>query len=501
MDVASLAVGFDEHITGDPSLAIAHLACHSGDVRPGTLFFCIPGLKADGHDFAPAAVAAGAVALVCERPLDLPVTQVVVPSARRAMAHMAARWYGDPSAQLKIATVTGTNGKTTTAHLLAAGFAAAGLPCALLGTVVNRIGGVDSPALLTTAESLELQLLLRRMVDAGDKACAMEASSHALALDRTEAIQFAAVLFANLTRDHLDFHLDIEDYYRAKRRLFLPHEQRQPGAVAVINIGDEFGRRLAAECAPHYGDDLWTTAIGQGLGRRSGATVVAQDIDLRADGSSFTLKAPRLGVEERIKLKLAARFNVENALLAAAALLALGLPVKAINKGLAQTGGVPGRFESVGTGQPFTVFVDYSHTPDSLENALRAARAIANGRVLVVFGCGGDRDRGKRPIMGAIAAKLADVAFVTSDNPRSEDSAAIIAEVVAGISADDRHHVVIEADRRAAIAQALAAARRGDVVLIAGKGHEQGQIVAGKKIPFDDRLVARELLAGLGSGA
>lgn len=498
MDVAALAAGLDGHIVGDSSLDIAHLAYHSGDIQPGTLFFCIPGLRADGHDFAPAAVAAGAVALVCERQLDVPAVQVIVPSARRAMAQMAARWFGYPSADLKIAAVTGTNGKTTTAHLLSAGFAAAGLPAGLLGTVVNRIGGVDTPVSLTTAESLELQRSFRRMVDAGDKACAMEASSHALALDRTEAIQFAAVVFTNLTRDHLDFHRDIEEYYRAKRRLFLPHEHRQPGAVAVINIGDEFGRRLAAECAPYYGDDLWTTAIGQGLGLRSGAAVVAQDIDLRSEGSSFTLKAKRLGVEERLELKLAARFNVENALSAAATLLALGLPVRAIHTALAQTGGVPGRFEAVRAGQPFTVLVDFAHTPDSLERALQAARAISVGRVLAVFGCGGDRDRGKRPLMGAIAVRLADAAFVTSDNPRSEDPAAIIAEIVAGIPDAMHGHLVIEPDRRAAIAQALSAAHRGDVVLIAGKGHEQGQIVADAKIPFDDRQVAREVLADLG---
>jgi UDP-N-acetylmuramoyl-L-alanyl-D-glutamate--2,6-diaminopimelate ligase len=493
MDVAALAAGLEGQITGDPSVVIERLAYHTRAVGPGTLFFCIPGLRADGHDHAPAAVAAGATALVCERPLALPVMQVVVPSARRAMAHMAARWFGDPSAQLTVAAVTGTNGKTTTAHLLAAGFAAAGLGSGLLGTVVNRVGGVETPVTLTTAESLDLQELLRGMVDAGDRACAMEASSHALALERTAAIHFAAVVFTNLTRDHLDFHRDLDDYYCAKRSLFLPHEGRQPGAVAVINVGDEHGRLLAADCAPLYGDDLWTVAAGASP-EAEPATVTAHDVELHANGSSFTLMAPRLRVQQAIDLHLTARFNVENAVMAAATLLALGVPAAAIAGGFAATEGVPGRFETVRAGQPFSVIVDYSHTPDSLANALQAARAITSGRVLVVFGCGGDRDRGKRPQMGEIGASFADAAYVTSDNPRSEDPEQIIAAILSGVPARLRSRVTVEPDRRAAVAQALAAALPGDVVLIAGKGHEQGQIVGATKIPFDDRAVVEELL-------
>jgi UDP-N-acetylmuramoyl-L-alanyl-D-glutamate--2,6-diaminopimelate ligase len=493
MDVAALVAGLNARVVGDPSPVIARLAYHTGDVVPGTMFFCIPGLTADGHAFAPAAVAAGAVALVCERQLDLPVTQIVVPSVRRALAHLSARWFGDPSAHLKVAAVTGTNGKTTTAHLLAAGLGEAGVPSGLLGTVVNRVGGVDSPVALTTAESYELQRLFASMVAAGDQACAMEASSHALALDRTEAIHFAAVLFTNLTRDHLDFHNDLEDYYLAKRRLFLPGGARRPGAVAVVNVGDEYGRRLARECAPFYGDDLWAVAVSDDA-EHDDAVVAARDVVLRADGSSFTLAAPRIGLRERVDLKITARFNVENALLAATTLLALGVPVAAVKRALGATGGVAGRFEAVRAGQPFTVLVDYSHTPDSLENALRAGRGLAAGQLRVVFGCGGDRDRGKRPLMGEIGARLADQAIVTSDNPRSEDPDAIIAEILAGVPAELRERVIVEPDRRAAIALALGAAGAGDVVLIAGKGHEQGQIIAGTKIPFDDRQVATELL-------
>jgi UDP-N-acetylmuramoyl-L-alanyl-D-glutamate--2,6-diaminopimelate ligase len=483
-------------IAGDADLVITGLAYHTRDVVPGTLFFCIPGLATDGHDFAPEAVAQGAAALVCERPLGLGATEVHVPSARGAMALMAARFLGEPSRELSVAGVTGTNGKTTCAYLLAGIFGAAGLPAALLGTVVNRIGGIDYPVQLTTAESLDLQRMFRSMVDAGDRACAMEVSSHALALGRSEGIDFDAVIFTNLTRDHLDFHEDLEDYYGAKRRLFLSEGGRRPQAAAVVNTGGEWGRRLAAECRQVYGDDLWTCAFAG----EADAEALALDVQCGADGSRFTLAVERLGLRERLQVRLAACFNVENALVAATAALAMGLPVDAVRTGLAGISGVPGRFEAVRAGQPFTVVVDYSHTPDSLENALDAARTVAQGRVLVVFGCGGDRDRGKRPLMGEIAVRLSDLAFVTSDNPRGEDPLAIIAEIVAGVPDEFRPRLVVEQDRHAAIALALDAARPGDVVVIAGKGHEQGQIIGDRKVPFDDGAVAREHLAALWGG-
>jgi UDP-N-acetylmuramoyl-L-alanyl-D-glutamate--2,6-diaminopimelate ligase len=482
-------------VRGDPATAISGLAYHTRDVADGTLFFCVPGLKFDGHAFAARATAAGAAALVCERDTGQPLTQVLVPSARRALALMAAHWYGYPSRELRTVGITGTNGKTTTAHLVAGVFAAAGLPAGLLGTVVNRIGGEDSPVRLTTAESLDLQRMFRAMVVAGDRACALEVSSHALAQDRAVGIQFEAVVFTNLTRDHLDYHADLDDYFAAKRRLFLTDDGRNGAARAIVNVGDEYGRRLADDCRPVYGEDLWTFAVADEAGVPADAR--ALDLDLQADRSAFTLSVPRLGLEERVTLRLAARFNVENALAAATAGLALGLSPAAVEGGLAVSDGVPGRFEAVRAGQPFSVVVDYSHTPDSLENALCAARAVTRGRVLVVFGCGGDRDRGKRPLMGDIGARLADRAFITSDNPRSEEPLAIIDEIVAGVPSERLGAVTLEPDRRAAIRLALDAAQAEDIVVIAGKGHEQGQIIGDQRIPFDDRKVAEALLTEL----
>ena len=505
MKLAELVQGVDSAtVRGDPATAIRGLAYHTRDVADGTLFFCVPGLTFDGHDFAARAAAAGAAALVCERPTGAGVPEVLVPSVRTAMALMAARWYGHPSRDLRVAGVTGTNGKTTTAHLVAGIFGAAGQPAALLGTVVNRIGGREYPVQLTTAESLDLQRMFREMLEAGDRACALEVSSHALAQDRAGGVEFDAVIFCNLTRDHLDYHKDLEDYFGAKRRLFLPDERRNGHAKAVVNAADDYGQRLAAECRAAYGDDLWSCRVEDDEAVRDAgevpADVVAREVRLRADGSEFVLAAPRLGLEERVALRLAARFNVENALAAATAALAMGLPVEAVVRGLATTEGVPGRFQAVRAGQPFAVIVDYSHTPDSLENALRAARSVTRGRVLVVFGCGGDRDRGKRPLMGDIGARLADRAFITSDNPRGEAPLAIVDDIVAGVPAARAGVVTVEPDRRAAIRLALQEARDGDCVVIAGKGHEQGQIVGDRRIPFDDRAVARELLAELRGG-
>ena len=500
MNVAALAAGLDHgRIDGDPDVEIGSLACNTRDVASGSLFFCIPGLRADGHDFASQAVAAGAVALVCERALALPVTQVLVPRARHAMALMSARFYGDPTRELRVAAVTGTNGKTTTAHLLAEILAAAGLRPALLGTVVNRIAGVERDAGLTTAESTDLQRMFREMVDGGDKSCVMEASSHALALERTTGIVFESMIFTNLTRDHLDFHPTFDDYFAAKRSLFLPDERRRPGATAVVNSGDEYGRRLIDDCREAYGADLWTFALeGDARDGRGDVDCAAVDLALTAARSAFTLVSPRLDLREALQIAAPARFNVANALAAATAALAMGLPFEAVREGLSGAAGVPGRVEPVRCGQPFSVLVDYSHTPDSLENVLRAVRAVTAGRLLAVFGCGGDRDRGKRPLMGAVAAGLADVAVLTSDNPRGEDPLAIIAEVLSGISGDDRGHVVVEPDRRAAIRLALREARAGDALVIAGKGHESYQILGAETIHFDDREVASDELAALG---
>ncbi len=464
----------DGRIVGDPAVEVGKLAYDSRKVKPGTLFFCVPGEKVDGHDFARAAVEAGASGLVVERELDLDVAQVVVPDARAAMAPLAACFYGDPTAELKIVGITGTNGKTTTAFLLREVLELAGMRCGLLGTVKQVVGGVEEEVERTTPEAIDLQGTFRRMLDGGDRACVMEVSSHALALHRCDAIAFDVALFTNLTQDHLDFHGDMEGYFQSKRRLF----EMGPG-TAIANVDDSYGQRLAEEF-----ECLTFSAAG------AEADLVARDVSLSVAGSSFTVG------ETVVQTRLPGHFNVSNALAAFAAATALGVEPEAAASGLAQAAAPPGRFEPVDEGQRFTVLVDYAHTPDSLENVLRAARRLDEGRVISVFGAGGDRDRGKRPLMGRAGAELSELAIVTSDNPRSEDPEAIVAEILAGIA--DRDRVEAEVDRRAAIALALSRAEPGDTVVIAGKGHEQGQeFEGGRKVPFDDRDVAREELRKL----
>jgi UDP-N-acetylmuramoyl-L-alanyl-D-glutamate--2,6-diaminopimelate ligase len=468
---------------------ISALAYDNRRAGPGTLFFCVPGLSRDGHDFAPDAVARGAVALVVERPLGLGVPEVVAESVRAAMGPAAARFHGDPTAELDVVGITGTNGKTTTAFLVRALLEAAGRQCGLLGTVTSFVGGVERPVERTTAEAIDLQRDFRAMRDGGDVACAMEVSSHALRLGRADAIHFAAAIFTNLTQDHLDFHPTMEDYFLAKRALFMVFPE-----TTIVNVDDPYGRRLADElCAA--GRSPLTFALEREAAYR------AVDVDSGFGGSTFAALTPEGPIA--LSTPLPGRFNVANVLGAVAAVHALGVPLETIAAALPRAGRVPGRFEPVDEGQPFAVLVDYAHTPDSLENVLRAARPLTQGRLWCVFGCGGDRDRGKRPLMGEIAARLADRVVVTSDNPRSEPPEAIVEEVLAGIAADRRaERVVAEVDRRAAIAQALAAASAGDVVVIAGKGHEQGQELAGgEKIPFDDVTVAREALRAAAEAA
>jgi UDP-N-acetylmuramoyl-L-alanyl-D-glutamate--2,6-diaminopimelate ligase len=455
-------------------LDVTGLAYDTRQVAPGTVFFCVPGFTRDGHEFAPEAISRGAVALVVQRPLDLGVPEILVPDVRAAMAPAAAAFYGDPTSRLQTVGVTGTNGKTTTAFLLRALLEADGRPTGLLGTVVSVIGGVEHEVVRTTPEAIDLQRTFRTMLEAGDRAVAMEVSSHAMKLHRADAIHFGGAVFTNLTQDHLDFHGTMEDYFDSKRRLFT---ESAPGA-AVINIDDPYGRRLAAEVS-----DPITFALERD------ATYRAVDVETELGGSRLTAVGPDEAVE--LSSPLRGRFNVYNVLGAFAAGRALGIPADTSAHAIATAGQVPGRFEPVDEGQDFAVLVDYAHTPDSLENVLRAARLLTAGRVHVIFGCGGDRDRGKRPLMGEIARRLADRVIVTSDNPRSEDPEAIIDEILAGAGPDVRHN----ADRHAAIADAVGGAEAGDVVLIAGKGHEQGQEFAGgRKIPFDDCAVAREVL-------
>ncbi|HEV3319004.1 MAG TPA: UDP-N-acetylmuramoyl-L-alanyl-D-glutamate--2,6-diaminopimelate ligase [Solirubrobacteraceae bacterium] len=480
---------------------VSGLAYDSRSVRPGALFFCVPGFRSDGHDFAAQAVADGAVALVVERPLGLGVPEVLVPSVRAAMGPVASRFHGDPSAALRVVGITGTNGKTTTAFLVRALLQAAGEQTGLVGTVTSIVGGEERQVQRTTPEAIDLHAGFRAMLEGGDRACAMEVSSHALSLGRAGGIRFAAAVFTNLTQDHLDFHPSMEDYFLAKRLLFLPGEGPPPG-VSVVNVGDPYGRRLAAE----IGAGALTFAVGDpgvpGVdGPDAGRDVDDADyraMDLRCDfeGCRFALRTP-IGTRE-VMLPMPGRFNVANALGALTAVHALGFDLDTLIVALQRGVRVPGRFEPVDAGQDFAVLVDYAHTPDSLDNVLRSARDIAQGRVISVFGAGGDRDRAKRPLMGEISARLADITLVTSDNPRSEAPAAIVAEIVSGIpsTAVSEGSVHIEVDRRAAIDQALSLALTDDVVVIAGKGHEQGQELAdGRKEPFDDVTVTRELLA------
>ncbi len=440
---------------GPAGVEVTGLAFDNRVVGPGTLFFCVPGFTRDGHDFAPDAVARGAAALVVARPLRLGVPEVVVADVRAAMAVAAARFAGDPTRRLRMIGITGTNGKTTTAFIVRDLLEGAGVQTGLLGTVKSIVGGAEAAVKHTTPEAIDLQQTLADMLAAGDQACAMEVSSHALELRRADGIHWEAVVFTNLTQDHLDFHPDMEAYFQAKRLLFAAATD----GVRIVNVDDPYGRRLAEEF------DCVTFAL-----------------EREADYREADL--------EGVRLPLPGRFNVLNALGALAAAHALGVDVPAA--ALGRVDAVPGRFEPVDEGQPFTVLIDYAHTPDSLDNVLRAARELAGDRrVLCVFGAGGDRDRGKRPQMGAIAARLADVAILTSDNPRSEDPEAILDEIEAGITGAHEREV----DRRVAIERAVALAAPGDVVVIAGKGHEQGQEFSdGRKEPFDDRVVASEAL-------
>src|SRR6476659_4101732 len=463
-------------VLGRAPVEIIDLAYDARAAGPGSLFFCVPGTRADGHEFAADAIANGAVALVVERPLELDVPQLVVPSARAAMAVAADEFFGHPTEELQIAGVTGTNGKTTTAFLLYAILAAAGRRPGLLGTIESRVGGERRAAVRTTPEAIDLQREFREMLDAGDKSAAVEATSHGSTLGRLDRVRFGVLVFTNLTQDHLDFHGTLEEYFDAKRRLFT---ETRP--AAAVNVGDEHGRLLAEELRGR--NELLT------FGLKDDAELRADELQLGPRGARF--RAGGIELETRLR----GRFNVENVLGAVAAARLLAIPDDAIAYGVRELRGVPGRFEAVDEGQPFAVLVDYAHTPDSLENVLRTARDLAQNRLICVFGCGGDRDRGKRPLMGRIASELADLAIVTSDNPRSEEPEAIIAEIVAGAG----DGVEVEPDRTRAIGQALETAAAGDVVVIAGKGHEQGQEFRnGEKIPFDDREVAREALRRLG---
>lgn len=470
-------------LEGDPAVDVRTVEYDSRRVRPGACFACVPGRHADGHAHAPEAVASGAVALLVERPLGLGVVEAQVPDVRRALGPVAARLAGDPSHALRCVGVTGTNGKTTTTHLLHAIAGAAGERAGLIGTLGARIGDRHVDTGFTTPEAPDLQALLAEMRDDGVTTVAMEVSSHALAQHRVDGTWFAAACFTNLSRDHLDYHPTMAAYFEAKARLFTPERC----GVAITNLDDPYGREVARR-AQAAGIPVLTYACDD-----PEADFGVDVLGYRGTGTDLELVDRQGDVRAATTLPLLGPVNVVNALAAAATARALGTPLATVATGLAGAAPVPGRLERIDGGQPFTVLVDYAHTPDALVHALAAARSLAGDRrVAVVFGCGGDRDADKRGPMGRAAA-AADLVVVTSDNSRSEDPAAIAASAAAGVR-DAGGDPVVELDRRAAIAGALAWAAGGDVVLIAGKGHESGQTAAGVTVAFDDRVVARELL-------
>jgi UDP-N-acetylmuramoyl-L-alanyl-D-glutamate--2,6-diaminopimelate ligase len=461
MEAGLQQLGLLETVIGEPATEIKALTMDSRQVAPGALFACVPGLNRDGHEFASAAVACGAAAVLCERPLDLDVPQLVVSSVRQALGPLADAFFAHPSRELTVVGVTGTNGKTTTCALLQGSFEANGWVTAIIGTLTQE---------RTTPEAPELHGLLAEWRQHGGRAVAMEVSSHAIVQHRVDAVHFSAGIFTNLSTEHLDYHRSMADYFEAKARLFDPDRV----GLAIVNRADEWGQRL--------------------LGRLSATNVPvetfapddATDVDVRPGQSRFMWDG------QPVTIRTGGRLNIANALAAATCARALGIEPAVIAEGLGAVAGVRGRFELVDAGQSFTVLVDYAHTPDGLVHALRAAREFTDKRVLVVFGAGGDRDHDKRPLMGAAAAALADLAVVTSDNPRSENPDTIIEAVVSG--AADLSKLVVEPDRAKAISLSLASAGPGDVVLIAGKGHEPGQEVGGRILPFDDVETARASL-------
>ncbi len=464
-----------------PCTGVTH---DSRAVRPGMVFVACRGVHADGTAFALQAIAAGAGVVVAERPADGDpmVPWIVVANARLALALLAAQFYGHPSREMAVVGVTGTNGKTTTCFVAHAIFEAAGTSCGLIGTVGYRIGRRVVPAARTTPEPPELHHLLRQMRDEGAGACVMEVSSHALALHRTGGTTFAAGVFTNLTRDHLDFHADMEDYFSAKRRLF---EQLPETAPAVVNIDDPRGVVLA---------DTVSRPVTYAISKP--ADVSPGPLSISLEGSRFDVRTPQ-GIV-RVRSTLVGKPNVYNILAAVGVTASLGVPLEAIEAGVERLPGVPGRFEVVsGADDDVTVIVDYAHTDDALRNLLETARSMAPQRLFTVFGAGGDRDRPKRPLMGMVAARLSDVVVITSDNPRGEDPLRIIEEVKRGADPETRQsgaQVVTIADRGEAIGYAVAHAQPGDVVLLAGKGHEQYQEIDGRSMPFSDVAVAREAL-------
>src|SRR5712691_3534805 len=471
-------------IIGPTDRAVESIAYDSRRVQRDGLFVALRGEKSDGHDFIGQAIEKGATVIVAERAeKHHRASCVVVENTRSAMADLSARFYNFPARKLKLAAVTGTNGKTTTTFLIKHICEKAGMRCGLLGTVRYEIGERVLPAARTTPESLDLQELLSQIANAGCRAAAMEVSSHALAQERTRGSEFDVAVFTNLTQDHLDYHRTMENYFEAKVKLFeqLPQQQRKKKPVAIINIDDRYGRRLLEKI------DKKVSVVTFGMGAL--ADFRASNYRMEFGGTSYQLDAR--GKSYLIRVPLIGRFNVANSLAALAAANALGVGLREAVISLAKSPQVPGRLEMVPAKRQFQVFVDYAHTPDALLNVLKTLRELGPRRLVVVFGCGGDRDRHKRPLMGAVVDRHADYAIVTSDNPRKEDPAAIIAEVEKGFHSNHFEKIV---DRTKAIARAIELAKSRDIVLIAGKGHETYQEFADHTVPFDDIQVARRAI-------
>ena len=481
--------------SGDQQVTITGLTDDSRTVEPGSLFVAVPGERVDGHDFVDRVLAAGAAALVVGRAVSAgPTPTVRVQDSQAALGMIGSRFYGDPSLSLRMIGVTGTNGKTTTTYVVKTMLEASRRQVGLIGTVAYLVGKESIPASHTTPGALELQKLFARMVEKRLDTVVMEVSSHALALDRTAGSEFDVAVFTNLTQDHLDFHVDMERYFQAKRKLFVELGQsgtRKERKRAIINLDDPWSRRMREACTV----PVWTYGLG------AQADLRAENVRLSAAGTTFTLRSPAGTCT--IQSRLVGEHNVYNLLAAIGVVLHEGLTLDEVCAAVGAVSNVPGRFERVEAGQDFTVVVDYAHTEDALVRLLTAAQALRTGRIITVFGCGGDRDRTKRPKMGRAAVQYSDVVILTSDNPRTEDPAAILREVEVGVkeALADRGHVRYQmlADRRAAIEAAVREAKTDDMVLIAGKGHEDYQIVGTTKHHFDDREVAREMIGTLRS--
>jgi UDP-N-acetylmuramoyl-L-alanyl-D-glutamate--2,6-diaminopimelate ligase len=490
-------------VAGDARVDIAALALDSREAGPGSLFFALPGTRTDGRKFVGQAIERGAIAVAAPAPFDAPahVVAVVLPSIQRSMSEIAARFYGRPSTKLHLVGVTGTNGKTTITHLLESIWSAAGHLPGIIGTIHYRAGRRSWPAPFTTPDAVSLQRLLAAMVDEGATHVAMEVSSHALALDRARDCEWNGAMFSNMTRDHLDFHPDMESYFTAKRSLFdelLPRSDK-PARFAVVNVDDPYGKRLVESLREEPAVRVVT------FGRGDDADVSPIEVARSLDGLEGEI---RIGAERlAIRSRLVGEAHLDNILAAAGAAWAEGIALPVIAAGIRDCPGIPGRMERVDAEAPFAVLVDYAHTPDALERAVRVLRSLAEHRLIVVFGCGGDRDRGKRPLMGEAAARIADIVVLTSDNPRTEDPLKILHEIERGVveagldpltegaaRRQDANGYLVIPDRRRAIQLAVEIARANDVVLIAGKGHETYQIVGAERHPFDDRDEARHAL-------